>query len=267
MKKTVILLFLIVGLFGCAPKKPAVIQTAPTAVTFDKFPVLEYHLIGRPEGRWQRTPENFKKDVEWLYANNYYPMNLRDILDGFGGVPAGKKPVIITFDDSTGGQFRYLPDGELDPDSAAGVLKRFHDQHPDWPLRATFFVLIETNDPEHNLFGQPDLAARKLRQLAEWGMEIGAHTYSHDRLDKISAAAARRSIGRELATLTKFVSRETVSLSLPEGKYPKDLSVLGGFKLVVEVAGGMNLVKFDPLHIKRIQAIDDEWRKYFGRHL
>ena len=269
MNKIIVLLALTLLVGGCslhqaAPPPPAA-ASAHVKIAFVKFPVLEYHMIGRPEGRWQRTPENFRSDLEWLYANNYYPLNLRDLLDGFGSVPAGRRPVVLTFDDSTTGQFNYLPDGKLDPESAAGILKAFHDKYPDWPLKATFFVLVETSAPSHNLFGQPELAGRKLRELSAWGMEIGAHTYSHDRLDKISAAAARRSLDRELATLAKFVSAEVVSLSVPEGKYPADLSVLAKFRLVTEVAGGLNPVKYDPLHIKRIQAIDAEWRKFFRR--
>jgi peptidoglycan/xylan/chitin deacetylase (PgdA/CDA1 family) len=265
MKK--ILLFLAVPLLlaGCAPEKPAAPPKGFAAVSFTKFPVLEYHMIGRPEGRWQRTPENFRRDLEWLYANNYYPLNLRDIINGFNAVPAGKKPVVLTFDDSTVGQFNYLANGELDPESAVGVLKQFQALHPDWPLRATFFVLIETSAPSHNLFGQPVSAGRKLQQLEAWGMEIGAHTYSHDRLDRISAGAARRSLDRELATLSKFVSAEIVSLALPEGKYPKDGSVLEKFKLIAEVAGGLNPVGYDPLHVKRIQTISAEWQKFFNR--
>lgn len=230
------------------------------------FPVLEYHKIGRPEGRWQRTPENFRKDIEWLYQNGYYPMNLRDVLTNFKGLPPGKKPVILTFDDSTSGQFRYLPDGKIDPECAVGILKSFHDQHPgQWPMRATFFVLIETSSPDHNLFGQPEFAAKKLRQLTEWGMEVGCHTYSHDRFDKMSPAAARRSLARSLSVLRKLSSQEVISLSLPQGIYPRDMSLLSDFKLVVEVSGGMNPDKFDPLHIKRIQAIGPEWKKFFGR--
>ena len=265
MKKIILLLALPLLIAGCAPEKPAVPVKSLATVVFTRFPVLEYHMIGRPEGRWQRTPENFRRDLEWLYANNYYPLNLRDLLKGFNVVPVGKTPVVLTFDDSTIGQFNYLTSGQLDPDSAVGVLKQFHDRHPDWPMRATFFVLIETNAPSHNLFGQPEQAGRKLRSLDEWGMEIGAHTYSHDRLDKISSAAARHSLDRELATLSKFVSTEIVSLALPLGKYPADLSVLEKFKLIAEVAGGMNPVKYDPLHVKRIQTIDSEWLRFFRR--
>ena len=266
MNKILAPLLLLLLVCGCAPQKPAVPATNPSTVAFTKFPVLEYHLIGRPEGRWRRTPENFRRDLEWLYAHNYYPLNLRDLLGGFNNVPAGKQPVVLTFDDSTTGQFNYLTNGQLDPDSAVGILKSFHDRHPnDWPLRATFFVLIETNAPSHNLFGQPELAGRKLKELEGWGMEVGAHTYSHDRLDKISAAAGKRSLDRELATLSKHVSAEIVSLALPEGKYPQDLSVLEKFSLIAEVAGGMNPVQYDPLHVKRIQAIDPEWLRFFRR--
>ncbi|MCU0641292.1 MAG: polysaccharide deacetylase family protein [Candidatus Margulisbacteria bacterium] len=261
LARTVILL-IIVSQLGCAPAKNAPVKP----LAFTSFPVLEYHLIGRPEGRWQRTPENFRADLEWLQANNYYPLNLRDILDGFGAVPAGKRPVVLTFDDSSAGQFRYLPDGKLDPESAVGMLKAFHDRYPaDWPLRGTFFVLMETSSPDRNLFGQPESVAKKLRQLTEWGMELGCHTYSHDRLDRVSPAAAKRSLDRSLAVLAKFSGRPIVSLSLPLGKFPTDRTVIERFKLVAEVAGGMNPVNYDPLQVKRIQAMDSEWQRFFKR--
>jgi len=260
-------LILCLLLSGCAPVKQPEVKAAAKMATFETFPVLEYHLIGRPEKRWQRTPEKFRADLEWLYANDYYPFNLRDCLDGFPGLPPGKKPVVLTFDDSTIGQFNYLTDGQLDPDCAVGIIKKIHDRYPaDWPLKGTFFVLIETDAADHNLFGQPESAAKKLRQLTEWGMELGVHTYSHDRLDRLSPAAARRSIERSLMTLAKFTSQEIISLSLPLGKYPRDLSVIRQFKLIAEVAGGRNPVKFDPLHVKRIQALDSEWQKFFNRY-
>src|SRR3989339_679285 len=94
--------------------------TTANAFSFKKFPVLEYHLISRPEARWTRTPENLRRDLEWLYDNNYFPMNAKDILTGFKGLPSGKTPVVMTFDDSSSSQFRYLPNGKIDPDCAVG---------------------------------------------------------------------------------------------------------------------------------------------------
>lgn len=252
--------------------------TATSSFAFKKFPVLEYHLINRPESRWTRTPENLRKDLEWLHANNYYPMNLKDILTGFKGLPKGKTPVVLTFDDSSSSQFRYLEDGTIDPDCAVGVIKAFHDEHPKtWPMRATFFVLIQTNGRDRNLFGQKSSAKKKLKQLVKWGMEVGGHCYSHDRLSDISPKAARYTLARSAHYLKNIIGQDIVSMATPMGLYPKDESVFSGkyqkieydYKLVCEVAGGLQPVptskKFDPRHINRIQTISSEWKKFFGR--
>ncbi len=251
---------------------------AVSASAQNKFPVLEYHLIRSPEARWSRTPDNFRRDLEWLYRNNYYPFNLRDILSDFPGLPKGKKPVVLTFDDSSSSQFRYLPDGRLDPDCAVGIIKDFHDKHPkEWPMRATFFIVIGTNNPDRNIFGQPQFREKKLRQLKEWGMETASHTYWHDRLNGISTAQARYSLARSVDNLRKLGGQDIVSLALPMGLYPSDESVFSGeyqkihydLKLEAEVDGGMQLMPkekgFDPRHIHRIQTIASEWKKFFGR--
>ncbi|MBU0630791.1 MAG: polysaccharide deacetylase family protein [Candidatus Margulisbacteria bacterium] len=269
---------------GCAPGPVA--KSAPPAKavaathSFKKFPVLEYHLIRRPEARWSRTPENFWRDLEWLRSNNYYPFNLRDILAGFPGLPPGKIPVVLTFDDSSSSQFRYLPNGEVDPECAVGIIKRFNAKYPDWPVRGTFFILVQTNNPDRNIFGQPenpDYKARKLRQLEEWGMEVASHTYSHDRLSDIPTGDAVYSLARSHQTLSAMTSRDVVSLALPMGLYPIDEGVFarqgqkGGynFKLAAEVAGGLQPApweeNFNPRHIRRIQTIASEWKKFFGR--
>src|SRR5437879_4590446 len=70
--------------------------------------ILEYHKIDYPEARWTRTPENFRHDLETLYARGYRLISLGDLIDGRIAVPAGTTPVVLTFDDSSPGQFRYL---------------------------------------------------------------------------------------------------------------------------------------------------------------
>lgn len=265
---------------GCSTKKELQIRQK-LEFNFKRFPVLEYHHIRSPEGRWSRTPENFRKDLEWLYKNNYYPMNLRDILMNFKGLPKGKIPVVLTFDDSPSNQFRYLANGEIDPNCAVGIIKAFHEKHlNDWPMRATFFVLIQTNDPDKNIFGQkdfPEYKKNKLRQLTGLGMEIGSHTYSHDRLSNISTESARYTLARSYKTLKDLSGQEIMSIALPMGLYPSDESVFLGnyqkikyeYKLACEVAGGFQVnttsSNFNPLHIHRIQTIDPEWKKFFNR--
>lgn len=271
------------GLSSIYNNESASVPTTTTlrSFSFTHFPVLEYHHIRRPEGRWSRTPENLRGDLEWLYSNGYYPVNLKDILTNFQGLPDGKIPVVLTFDDSPSNQFRYLSDGTLDPNCAVGVIKAFHDEHPnEWPLRATLFVLIETNSRDRNIFGQPDhpeYKEKKLKQLVEWGMEVGGHCYSHDQLSEVSPEFARYTLARSFQALKGLSGQEIVSMATPMGLYPTDDSLFAGiyqkieydYKLVCEVAGGLQVVpaspEFNPRHINRIQAISSEWRKFFGR--
>jgi peptidoglycan/xylan/chitin deacetylase (PgdA/CDA1 family) len=236
--------------------------------------VLEYHLIGEPEGRWQRAPANFRSDLERLLAEGYYPVNLRDLAAGdLGMVPPGKRPVVLTFDDSSIGQFRMLADGQVDPNSAVGILVDFHRARPaDWPLRATFFVLQDVDAPERVLFGQPAWAAQKLQMLVDWGMEVGSHTISHANLAESAPEEVKRQLALSQARLEEMLpGYEVVSLSLPFGLYPADemLLVNGeyqgqtyGYRAVVKVSGGLALsphsAAFNPYHIPRVQAIQSE---------
>jgi len=236
--------------------------------------VLEYHRIGDPEGRWQRTPDNFRADLERLLASGFYPVNLRDLVEGqLDKVPAGKRPLVLTFDDSTIGQFRLLADGTVDPDCAVGILQTFHNEHPaDWPLRATFFVLQAEGEPGVAMFGQPSLAKDKLGMLEEWGMEIGGHTLSHANLAQLSDDAVRRELALAQAQLEEWIpGYEVVSLSVPYGMFPKNQSLIAegvyegfnySYKLAVMVganpARSPRSSSFDPYHVPRVQAIQTE---------
>jgi peptidoglycan/xylan/chitin deacetylase (PgdA/CDA1 family) len=251
-----------------------------TPNTSGRVLILEYHRIGEPEGRWQRTPVNFRADLELLLAGGYYPVNLRDLVDNqLRSVPAGKRPVVLTFDDSSISQFRTLPDGTVDPDSAVGILREFHEAHPaDWPLRATFFVLPGEGQPGHALFGQPELALKKLSQLVEWGMEIGSHTISHANLYQATAEKVQRELGLSQARLEDWLpGYDVVSLSVPYGIYPQDEALLAAgehdgvpysYAAAVQVGAGLayspHTASFDPYHIPRVQAIQPELDRWLG---
>ena len=90
--------------------------------------ILEYHLIEAPEARWARTPQNFRRDLDRLYREGFRLIGLNDYLDGKIDLPVGTTPVILTFDDSSPGQFRMIGTNgrpEVDPESAVGILEAF----------------------------------------------------------------------------------------------------------------------------------------------
>ncbi|MCB0209836.1 MAG: polysaccharide deacetylase family protein [Anaerolineae bacterium] len=246
--------------------------------------VLEYHRIAYPEERYQRTPDNLRYDLQRLYERGYYPVNFIDVINGLANVPPGKKPVVLTFDDSDISQFRMLPDNTIDADSAVGIIMNFHYQYgDDWPPRATFFVL--GNDVQDNIaiFGQPEWSKAKLQFLADVGMEIGSHTVNHTDL---SVATAER-IEWELA-VSKHVIEELVpgytvqSLSVPYGGFPYTFDFLkagswGGYNYNyagnVAAWGGPSVSPFDPAFerykVSRLEINTtwmDHWLTYFDQN-
>jgi peptidoglycan/xylan/chitin deacetylase (PgdA/CDA1 family) len=248
-----------------------------------KVMVLEYHRLG-PEQRYQRSPANFRADLQQLYELGYYPVNFIDMVRGLRNVPAGKKPIVLTFDDSDISQFEVLPDHTINADSAVGIILNFHNQHPaDWPVRATFFVLGNDNNHYFTIFGQPEWAKAKVQFLVENGMEVGSHTVSHVNLATITAER----IGWELA-VSQYVLEDLVpgyqveSLAVPYGEFPYTSDFLkagqwGNFKYTYAANaaawGGPGVSPFDPAfnpyHVSRLEVTPEsltQWLAYFARN-
>ncbi len=236
---------------------------------------LEYHLIGTPEADWRRTPDNFRKDLTMLYENGYYPVPLMDVLKGTIKVPKGKTPFVLTFDDSSQGQFRYLQeDGKLviDPNCGVGIMEAFKKQHPDFPLTATFYVLPAI-PPKLRLFGQEEYIQQKLEWLVKNGYEIGSHTYWHQNLAKTDDLGVQKQMVLTNQAVQSYVpGYEVKNLALPFGVHAKNrvLEHAGEYQgikyryhSVVLVGSGPNVspfsTKFDPYRIERIQAGDTPW--------
>ena len=247
--------------------------------------ILEYHKIDYPEERWTRTPENFRRDLETLYAKGYRLINLGDLLDRKIQTPAGTTPVVLTFDDSSPGQFRYIEANgsvQIDPKSAVGVLEAFIAEKPDFGRGGTFYVLPGASKP-NRLFNQPEYEGKKLQYLASHGYEIGNHTLWHANLGKYPEATVRAQVAEAQVWIQRHVpDYKTRTLALPHGVYPPDVSwVLHGsakgttynHDAVLMVAGGPAPSPFsrafDPVRLPRIQAVERDlayWLNYFDKN-
>ena len=247
--------------------------------------VLEYHKIDQPEERWTRTPENFRRDLETLYARGYRLQSLNGVLDGKITVPAGTTPVVLTFDDSSPGQFRYIEKNgtlEIDPRCGVGILEAFIKERPDFGRAATFFVLPGASRP-NRLFDQPGHEAKKLQFLVSQGYEIGNHTLWHANLGKYDEAIVRGQIAEAQVWIHRHVPDYKIrTLALPHGIYPKNLAWAreGTAKGTTYRTDGILMVAggaapspfartFDPLRIPRIQAVERDlgtWLGYFEKN-
>jgi hypothetical protein len=239
-----------------------------------EIPVLLYHDISGGGGKDSRTPQDLAKDVEFLKSEGFYPINLRDLASGNIDIPAGKSPVVLTFDDSSIGQYRILDDGSLDPQSAVGVLQTAKEAG-DWDSKATFYCLIDVTSKDNELFGQADRQQEKLRNLVDWGYEVGSHTVSNLNLRKADPLEAKKELAESQAKLQGLIGGNyaVTSLSVPSGEYPRDESLLTGgvyngkpYAYTSAVALGDSVSSspfstlFNPMHISRIVVTGNNLR-------
>lgn len=253
-----------------------------------RIPVLEYHLIGERDGRWARSWQRFARDLQLLHDRGYRPITVKEMVSGKINVPAGYSPVVITFDDASPGQFRYLeqPDGTLliDSTSAVGVWNAFAARHPEWKGKAVFCVLTAASEG-HALFGERGIQGQKsswrlpkVRYLIEQGFEICNHTLWHANLARMSDAVVQEQIARaQLAVDSAVAGYRTTTFALPLGEWPSNRELLRNGKwqnpqggkvteyhidAVLMVAGGPSRsprdTLFNPMRIPRIQVFENE---------
>ena len=248
-------------------------------------PILEYHNIRKGRTPYDRSPAQFRKDLEVLYREGYRPVSLRDYLDNRIDVPLGTSPIVLTFDDSSPTQFRYQADGTVDPDCAYGILKAFHDLRPDFPMRGVFYMNASPTGRPAPVFGDQATAAKKVNELLAVGMEVGNHTVTHPRLKRLSDAAVQKELADCAAAIHALAPQATVdTLALPFGMWPRNRKLAeagesGGVqyrnRAVLLVGANPALApgapRWDPLRLPRVQAYSGEmgsdyWLAQLRRH-
>lgn len=233
--------------------------------------ILEYHRISTDgtSDDLHRTYQEFRQDIETLKAEGYYPITAREFASGRFDVPAGKSPVILTFDDSSPGQYRILEDGSLDPDCAVGIMQAAV-RAGNWAPKALFSPLLYVYPEKDIIFGQPEHAQAKLQQLVAWGYEIGSHTRTHADLRTLSREQIAKELAESQTELEELIGSgyKVTTLAVPYGYYPTDVSILAEgeyqgtpykFSAALDAAGGPTPSpfsdRFDPYRIKRVPVV------------
>lgn len=288
-RRTAVLILLVaavVPLLAFQSPAPAP-SSARTTNRLGLIPVLEYHQIGETEGRWSRSYQQFARDLELLHARGYRPITVRQLVTRQIDVAPGMTPVVITFDDASPGQFRFIATGDsvrVDPTSAVGIWEAFASRHPEWKGRAVFCMLPSASDG-HAFFGDKGIQGQrtawrlqKVRYLADRGYELCNHTLWHANLSRMSGAMVQEQIARaQVAVDSGVAGYQMRTMALPLGIWPKDRALLrrGSWRdprsgrtttyqidAVLKVGGGPSYspfdTLFDPLRIPRIQVFARE---------
>ena len=183
------------------------------------LPILVYHIV-RPSypsdsaavRTLALTPQTFTAEMNWLKTSGYHVVRFSD-LEAYvaSSTPLPSKPIILSFDDGWGDQFKY----------AFPILEQYH-----YPV--TFFVF--TNAINRHGF----LTWRDLHALIAAGMTIGDHTRSHPYLARITSTSTLWSeIDGSKRLLEKKLGVPINEFAYPFGEYnPTILSLVkkAGYK-------------------------------------
>jgi peptidoglycan/xylan/chitin deacetylase (PgdA/CDA1 family) len=169
-------------------------------------PVLCYHQI-RPltsqDGAQARPyivdPRSFARQMAALDRAGYTTVSGAALVDHLArGAPLPPKPVLLSFDDASAGQWT----------TAVPILRRHH-------FTATFFVMTVVLD-------KPGwLTRREVKAIDRRGMEIAAHTWDHKAVPEYQGADWAKQLGEPKLELTKLLGHPVHLFAYPFGLWDR----------------------------------------------
>lgn len=175
----------------------------------ESAPILMYHAVAEnPPAATRRlsiSPRSLDEQIAFLVDRGFTGMTFSDLAHAFEtGKALPERPVALTFDDG------YADFAE----NAWPILRRY-----DFP--ATVFVTSGwIADAGPNAAGAPldqMLNWAQVRELAAAGIEIGAHSHSHPKLDRLNDAALCLELRVGRALLEDRIGAPVRSLAYPFG--------------------------------------------------
>jgi len=210
-------------LAAAAPTADAIVPLTEAPDESGGIPILMYHHVcASLDTVYNVPPAVFENQLLQLYEAGFVLVSLSDYYEDAFRVPAGRKPLVLTFDDGHADNFRLLPDGSIDPDCAVGVIEAFAREHPDFGHTAVFFLNAGVWVVP---FGDATTAGDKLLWLVENGYEIGNHTADHVNLRRCDPYQVRRQIGlcqAALYDLCPELEGRVRFFAYPYGRTPGD---------------------------------------------
>jgi peptidoglycan/xylan/chitin deacetylase (PgdA/CDA1 family) len=200
------------------------------------IPVLVYHSVRATPtpglGRWTVTPEAFAAQLDAVEASGRTSLTIAELAGGLRGeLPLPPNAVALTFDD-----------GFVDnADALAGLLAR--------GLRATLYVTT-------GYVGRRDmLSAAGVRDLASLdGLQLGAHSVSHPRLDELPARDIAYEVSASCTALEDMIGREVTTFAYPHGNHHRGVRaaiIEAGLDSAAAVKNAFSHAADDPYAIAR----------------
>lgn len=215
-----------------------------------EVPVVMYHrVINKSENEGIHGTyiyENiFREHMKYLKDNNFSMITFKD-LNNIGWrnrFDKNKKYIIITFDDG------YVDNYEL----AFPILKEFN-------FKATIFLMGESTYNEWDVKADgeksfPLMSVEMIKEMQDYGIEFGAHTFNHPKLNKLSNDEIKHQIVDVKKPLEEKIGREIITFAYPYGilnDYAKKMVEEAGYTFGVATDSGSVCLSDDLYQIRRI---------------
>jgi len=220
--------------------------------------VLCYHSVHPSLPFGSATPEIFSEHLAWL-GENCRCVPFSQVLSARDGPESDRPVVSITFDDGYADNYEF----------ALPLLVRSG-------IRATFFLTAGLLEKDHSTlerFRHLRKVDREMIRPLQWaqvgellqaGMEIGAHSYSHPNLARLSDPALEYEVAHSKRIIEDRASREITMMAYPFGRPKVHVSarVLGAVRRAGYELAGTTLSRGlrdgdHPLSIPRFFATRD----------
>lgn len=222
--------------------------------------MLMYHSVtpGKitPAWPWAVSMKAFEEQLDLLLAQGYLTPTMRELVDNAGQF-AGRRVAVITFDD-----------GYVDNLPACAALERRG-------MRASWFIVSGSlgQTPGWPGDGRPAgrlLNAEELRAMHAAGMEIGAHTVSHERLPDLQDADLAREITGSRVALQEVLGAEVSSFAYPYGAWDQRCVAAvraAGYRAACTTRTGWALRDGDPFVLRRLTVFNRDSVSTLARKL
>lgn len=218
------------------------------------LPILLYHSVQDHApgsfGPWAVGRRLFADHMDTLVERGYTGMSVGQLMNlKRAALPVPDKTVVVTFDD-----------GFADFESSAWPVMKARG------IPVTLYVTAGVLDGTSQWLepvgaGQlPMLGTAAIRELADDGVEIGAHSMTHPQLDCVGRELARREIVDSKTALEKIVGRTVDSFAYPHGYHDrtvKKMVVDAGYTSAAAVRNALSHEQDDPFALARFTVMGD----------
>lgn len=219
-----------------------------------KVPILMYHSISDTTNRkfkqFTVSPSLFAEQMSYLHQHNYTTLTVTQFVNALSeGSTLPEQPIVLTFDDAFADFFT----------EALSVLKQYG-------FVATLYVVTGfVNDTSCWLQHEGETTRRMLSwdQLAEistYGIECGAHSHHHPRLDVLTYSASQDEIVQSKTLLECHLAQKVSSFAYPYGSYTPTIRQQvqeAGYTSACAVKHTLSSAKTDSLALARLMVKSD----------